>query len=113
MLSQEDINESEMGFSMYDTYIMTADNNILGFFTLKTEWGYPSLLHFCVDRKYRSPKVSRELLKELKRIIRDKGFTEMILHSKKSYLDRCIQYYFKKKPYAVTNDLTTYYFITI
>ena len=99
MLLAEGLKEEEMSFDTDITYIV--DNS---FFTLRTEHGFLSLVHFCVDQKHRSQKSARELLKGIKEVVVGK----LIIHSKKEYLNKCIEYYYKTKPYEVKDGYSFY-----
>ncbi len=112
MLIAEGIPDKDMKYKEYETFVMEGDDIIKGFFTIKQEWGYPSIQHFCINREYRSAKMARELAKAMKNTIKDKGFSNLILHSKSNVLDKFISYYFKKKPYSI-EGITTFYFVSL
>ncbi len=99
MLLAEGLKEEEMSFDTDTTYIV--DNS---FFTLRWEHGFMSLVHFCVDHKHRSQKSARDLLKGIKEVVVGK----LIIHSKKEYLNKCIEYYYKTKPYKVEDGCNFY-----
>ena len=82
MLLAEGLKEEEMSFDKNATYIV--DNS---FFTLRWEHGFMSLVHFCVDHNHRSHKSARDLLKGIKEVVVGK----LIIHSKKEYLNKCIE----------------------
>jgi len=112
MLIQEGIPDIEMRFRNYDTFVLEEDGEIKGFFTIKKEWGVPSIQHFCVNRKFRSTEMARKLAKAMKETVKSMGSSKLILHSKSEKLDKCIKYYFKKNPYAVRND-TAFFFVEV
>ena len=39
----EGISQDKMVFEKYPTFVMENGHKILGFFTIKAEWGFPSL----------------------------------------------------------------------
>jgi len=108
MLTVEGIGESEMRFDRYDTFIIEDK----GFFTLRREHGCLSVQHFCVDRKYRSAKMARELIKAMVNKVREYGIKGLILHSKSNFVDTFIRHYFKAKPYAI-DGVTAYYYVEV
>lgn len=114
MLAIEGLPENEHGFDYWDTHILTdEDNNTKGFFTLKKDWGIPSLLHFCVEREFRNAKTARALIKEVVNTVKKLSYNQMIIHSKSEFLDKFINYYFKRMPYAVDKNGYAWYLINI
>lgn len=112
MLIVEGIPDKDMRYKEYETYVMEEDGIIEGFFTIKKEHGCPSIQHFCIDKKHRSPMLARKLARFMKDTVENKGFRNLILHSKNEILDKFIEYYFKKKPYAV-NGINKFYFVEV
>ncbi|MBU2062331.1 MAG: hypothetical protein KKH44_10845 [Bacteroidetes bacterium] len=112
MLITEGIPTIEMAYKQYKTFIFEEDKHIKGFFTIKREWGYPSIQHFCVNRKNRSPLMARKIAKAMKITIKEMGFNRAILHSKNNITDKFISYFFKKQPYAIKN-ITTFFFVEV
>jgi hypothetical protein len=99
MLLKEGIKEEEMGFDKHLTFIVGKS-----FFTLKSDKGFLHLVHFCVDRKYRSVETMRTLLKAINEVVVGK----LIIHSNKEYLNKVIEYYYKEKPYESENGINFY-----
>ena len=98
MLKSEGI--KNMGFEKHTTWVTDE-----GFFTIREEHGFPYLIHFYVDKDKRSINSARKLIKSVRSVVRT---GKMLIHSKKSYLDKFIQYYFKVKPYARENSYNFY-----
>ena len=103
MLEFEGLKPEEMSFDMDMTYIVDKS-----FFTLRSDNDFMHLIHFCVDKDDRTPSNARKLCKALKEVVVGK----LIIHSKKEYLNRCIEYYFKTKPYEV-KDGTNFYLVEV
>ena len=107
ILLEEGVQPSDMKFDYYATWVL-EDDGLIGFFTLRREKGLPNLVHFAVSKERRSMANARKLVKALVSTARYYGKT-MILHSKKTYLDKIIQYYFKTKPFVHANGYNFYH----
>lgn len=112
MLITEGIPERDMRFKEHETYVIEYDGVIRAFFTFKHEHGCLSVQHFCVSRSFRSARMARELVKEMVNTAKLQGVAELILHSKRNYIDKFIQHYFKVKPYAV-EGITSFYHVSL
>jgi len=115
MLLTEGLLESELpqkGYESYDTFVLDDDGMIKGFFSIKNEWGFPSLEYFCTKREYRSPELARELTRAFTGVIKINGFKKAIVHATKEQIGKYIEYYWKTKPYAYKND-TAWYLVEV
>lgn len=85
------------------TYCFDMDDRLIGFFTLAQEQGFPSLKHFYVHPDYRDGKVSRGMMRVVKKLT---GGNRLIVHARKGseWLKRIIEGYFGTAPYAETHD---------
>ena len=92
-------------FDIHTTYVL-GDRD--AFFTYYIDNGTPHLIHFAIKLSRRSNELARLLIKTFQGCLLSSGYTKAILHSRKSYLNRFIEYYFKVKPYAVENGYTFY-----
>lgn len=113
MLKAEDVKEEDMSYDNLETYIL-EDDEILGFFSIKTEWDFPSLQHFVIKQNNRSPKVARALIRFFVAIIKLKGIKKAIIHvsENKKYLNKFVRYFFRVQPYAFRDD-RNWYLVTI
>jgi hypothetical protein len=102
MLKDEGIPSHRMKHREWATLCAEEDGGIVGFATLRHEWGIPSLQHFCVSPHKRDGIVSRYLMKEVKEAINGR---KMIVHiaKDKEWLQKAIEAYFRVKPYGETN----------
>jgi len=91
-----------------NTFIFNDDEGLIGFLTVKIEKNVPVLLHFVVKRERRSLKTTREMIKETKKFIKNMGFAMFIVPVKKDYLKRFVEYFAKRKPYAVKDGISFY-----
>lgn len=105
MLTAEGIEQDRMRHKHFETHVL-ENGEILGFFTIREERGVPSLQHFCIKKKYRSNKNARLLAKFFKAVVMRKGSLFAIVHAvrNKPCLKRLIEFYFKAKPYAETEN---------
>ncbi len=94
-LLDEGVLPEDIKLDLYPTYVFDE-----GFFTMRIDNGLPAIVHFCVFKEKRSAQSARALAKHFKDTVRGWGFQQAYLHSKKDYIDRMIQYYFKTKPFA-------------
>jgi hypothetical protein len=103
MLASEGIEADRMQHGHFSTYCAEKNGEIVGFFTLRKEWGIPSLQHFYVVPSRRDGKVSREMMKAIKRMVCG---NRIIVHAVKGkeWLKRLIEGYFRATPYGETND---------
>lgn len=113
ILEAEGVKREAHRYIEYPTYVYD-DGGIQGFFTFRMEQGFPALIHFCTDREHRSPALARKLIKAFVEKVKEGNFVGAIIHVKqgKGYLDKFVQYYFKKKPYA-TKDGFNFYFVKV
>lgn len=109
MLAVEGVEREEMSYNKLQTYVL-EDKEILGFFSIKTEWDFPSLQHFIIKQNHRSPKIARALIRFFVAIIRLKGLKKAIIHvsEDKRYLNKFVRYYFHVKPYSFRDDRNWY-----
>lgn len=116
MLADEGLSESEMEIKSGITYVLEEDKTIKGFFTFRgrLSHGFLTLIHFCTKRGNRSPKLARDLVKALTEKVKELKTSKFIIDVKKDFpnVQRVIEYYFKVKPYAQT-DNATYYLASI
>ena len=111
MLLTEGLLETELpqkGYESYDTFVLDDDGKVKGFFSIKNEWGFPSIEYFCAKREYRSPALARELTRAFTWVIKINRFPKAIIHATKAPIRKCIEYYWKIKPYAFKNDKAWY-----
>ena len=113
LLSAEGVDNSEMGFERAETWVYD-ENGIKGFFSLRKEFKRPYLIHFCVDRRFRTHLVARRLIGFLKNLLRMRGDSEAIINAPadKERLNLLISAYFKARPYA-KNDGHNFYLIGV
>ncbi len=103
-------------FHVDETYVWEDDGTVKGFYTIRNQHGYPSIIHFFIRKEHRNPDTARMLIKDFKNRIRQRGYNRAFLHSCKRNLDKLIQYYFKVKPYAVKHEggkTTNYYLVEV
>jgi GNAT superfamily N-acetyltransferase len=88
------------------TYV--DDAGLISYFLYK---GNPILQHFYVYPEHRKIENARKLIKDFIELLKKKGFKVFIVSSKKTYLNKVIEYYFKVKPRSI-ND-TKYYLVEV
>lgn len=111
MLIDEGFTKSQMEFNSGVTFVFEEDKIIKGFFTFKLlSHRYLTLLHFCTEKEYRTPKLARLLTKHLINKIKNFNADKCIIDCpiKNKGLSRIIEYYFKTKPYAEKNGYKYY-----
>jgi len=108
MLKQEGEYTGCSMVNIANTFICEDDEGIIGLFVMKIEQNLPSLRFFIVKRERRSVKVSRSLIKAYRNFVRNMGFTHSLITVKKDYLKNVVEYYFRKKPYAVKDGISFY-----
>lgn len=101
MLNIECVTPNDMDFRNCATFTYIDDVPI-GFFSFRMEHNLPYLVHLCVKRENRSPKVLWRMARYLKNVIRAFGYTKAIINTPKgeNYLSRLVSRYFKVRPYA-------------
>lgn len=108
MLSVEGIEDSEMGFDKADTFVYD-DNGVKGFYTYKIEhYGFPHLVHFCVERKSRGGSIARALISDFKKRMKGQGYVKSIVHAKSESIEKLLTKYTRTEPYAESNGLKFY-----
>lgn len=111
MLYKEGLGLDEMEFEDHTTFVYD-DGKVKGFFTFReNEHGYPCLTHFCVHRQYRGTEVTWRMIRAFKKIIRERGAVAsiVILKENMSFVNKVVERYFKKGPYAVENGYKFYF----
>lgn len=103
MLGSEGIETDRMQHGHFKTYCAEENGVIVGFFTLRKEWGIPSLQHFYVVPSHRDGKVSRQMMRAIRRQM---GSSSLIVHvvKGKDWLKRLVEGYFRATPYGETSD---------
>lgn len=103
MLESEGIDVHRRQHKTFDTYCVEEKGEIIGFFTLREEWGIPSLQHFYVIPSRRDGKTSREMMRVIKRLTEG---NRLIIHAVKGkeWLKKLIEGYFRASPYGETED---------
>src|SRR3990170_1020713 len=100
MLSVEGIEDKEMTFIKESTWVYEDEGVVKGFYTYCIENYFPHLIHFCVDRKYRSGNIARALIKDFKKRMMLRGYLKAIIHAKTTEIERIVSRYLKTKPYT-------------
>lgn len=102
MLAEEGVPENGMQYKTFPTCCVEEEEKLIGFFTIRHEWGFPSLQHFYVVPGKRDGKASRQMMQQVWRLI---GNRQMIVHAviEKEWIKRLIEGYFRKQPYGVAN----------
>ena len=90
MLLMEGTLPSEMKFDGIPTWVLWDHEATKGFFTVDQDNDKASLVHFVTHRKYRSPSLARELVRNMTAVVRWAGFNNLVIHSKSEALDKCI-----------------------
>src|SRR5574337_1185428 len=90
----------------------------MGFITLRIddEVNMCILQHFYMLtelRKKDSCRNAREFTRNVVKLLSNIGLTKVIISVKKNYLARCVEYFFKVKPYAVEDNGFKYYLVPI
>jgi hypothetical protein len=103
MLASEDIGAKRMCHKLYDTYCVEHDGELVGFFTMREEQGFPALQHFYVVPSHRKGIVSREMMRAIKEMV---GGSKVIVHVERhrGWLRTLIENYFRTVPYGETLD---------
>ena len=96
------------GINSNNTIVM-EDNGIIGFFTWVIEHNLPVLKYFCFKRDKRNLNKIRLMLKVCKTIIKNLGYSKMIININQQYLCKLAEYYFKAKLY--NRNETNYFYI--
>lgn len=108
MMKTEGVTDS-LDFMNSDNTIVLEDEEIIGLLNWKFEQGYPSLRHFCFKRGKRKLEYIRLMLNLFKMMVKNWGYSKMIVNADKPYLCKLIEYYFKTKSYG--NDENTYFYL--
>jgi len=91
-----------------NTYIWKIDDIFAGFFHFRIEQNVPSLRHFYISKDFRNINNARGLLNEYKKIVHGMGFNVSFISVNKPYLEKLVEYKFKKGPYARQGNVTAY-----
>jgi hypothetical protein len=91
-----------------ETYVM-EDNDIIGFFGYRMEHDYPSLKHFCLDRKHRGLGNACKLMREYLNTIKKVGYNKSFFSAGDKTLIKLLEWYFKMKPYTEKDGIKFYF----
>lgn len=108
MGKEEGFTNLEMKFEDHPTMVLEENGKVIGFFTLKTAHKFPMLQHFCIKKENRNVRNAFFLLKCFKKVIKELGFTKVIMFSDRESLRKMIEWAFHVKPYAETKGLLWY-----
>jgi NADH:ubiquinone oxidoreductase subunit C len=102
MLLAEGLANAELGFEGDGTWILEDEGELIGFFSLRTEHGYPYLTHFCVAKSKREHSTARRLVAELKSLLKSRGHSRIIINvpTDNEYVVKMVTTYFRTQPYA-------------
>ncbi|MBM4443383.1 MAG: hypothetical protein FJ027_23485 [Candidatus Rokubacteria bacterium] len=108
MLTREGLTPEDMAFDRLPTVVLEEGVSAIGFATLEMAHGRPHVVHFVIDRPCRTAARARCLMRGIRVMARDAGFSTLILHACTDPVRRLIEYYFRARPY-ITVDGRTYY----
>lgn len=114
LLTNEGIDAEEQSVFSGATYSIFKDSEYMGFITLESEDDYILLRHFLMvpGKRYGTSNAlifTRLVVKKLK----DMGIKRLIMSADKRSLQRCIEFFFKVKPYAEEEINIKYYYVTL
>jgi hypothetical protein len=101
MLAMEGIDLEKMQHHTWATCCAEENGEVIGFFTIRHEWGIPSLQHFCVHPLHRNGKVSRAMMRRVKELVG--GQMIVSIYKGADWIKKLVESYFRTKPYAEGN----------
>ncbi|KKL11865.1 hypothetical protein LCGC14_2541490, partial [marine sediment metagenome] len=89
MLKAEGIRREETTFASGASFLLSGEDEILGFFSLDFSGLYPRLKHFCIARDHRFAQSNAwKLIGAARETVRMAGYGEMIVHGRGNHMVR-------------------------
>lgn len=102
MLEAEGIEPHRMTYDIFPTCCLVENGEVIGFVTMRTEHGFPSVQHFCVKRGKRNAARARQLARHT--LWWADGTFIMHVRKGQDRVKRLLEAYWDATPYGDTED---------